>query len=127
MIEEERGSAYSINKDTVFIQNAWGVAEIQKVYTIFKSVEVLNLIDFVDQNPLGSLQGMKYIDLIKEIQERFENTFKNIDLKSAIDWQKIPTQWAEKELVIVHGSWVIKSLKIGTAILHKRDVFSRES
>ena len=127
MIEEERGSAYSINKDTVFIQNAWGVAEIQKVYTIFKSVEVLDLINFVDQNPLGSLQGMKYMDLMKEIQERFENTFKNIDLKSAIDWQKIPTQWAEKELVIVHGSWVIKSLKIGTAILHKRDVFSRES
>ena len=127
MIEEERGSAYSINKDTVFIQNAWGVAEIQKVYTIFKSVEVLNLIDFVDKNPLGSLRGMKYMDLMKEIQEKFENTFKNIDLKSAIDWQKIPTQWAEKELVIVHGSWVIKSLKIGTAILHKRDVFSRES
>ena len=124
---EQRGSAYSINKDTVFIQNAWGVAEIQKVYTIFKSVEVLNLIDFVDQNPLGSLQGMKYIDLMKEIQEKFENTFKNIDLKSAIDWQKIPTQWAEKELVIVHGSWVIKSLKIGKAISHKRDVFSREN
>lgn len=127
MIEEERGSAYSINEDTVFIQNAWGVAEIQKVYTIFKSVEVLDLINFVDKNPLGSLQGMKYIDLMKEIQEKFENTFKNIDLKSAIDWQKIPTQWGEKELVIVHGSWVIKSLKINTSVLHKRDVFSRET
>ena len=78
---EERGSAYSINEDTVFIQNAWGVAEIQKVYTIFRSVEVLDLINFVDKNPLGSLQGMKYIDLMKEIQEKFENIFKNIDLK----------------------------------------------
>lgn len=117
---EDRGSYYYISGDGIQIHNAYGLAEIQKKYPIFKDKTILDLIEFVDKHPLGSLTGSEYIDLSKEINGRFESVFNDItDLKTAIDWTRVPDSWAEKELSIWHGSWILKMIKIGTAILHK--------
>ncbi|NBV98034.1 MAG: hypothetical protein EBR67_00810 [Proteobacteria bacterium] len=119
-MNEDRGSAYYVNDNGIQIHNAWGLAEFQKKYPIFKDQTILDLIDFIGDRPIGCLAGSEYIDLTKEINGRFESVFKDIsDIRSAIDWSKIPHDWAEKEVSIWYGSWVLKSFFIPTAALHK--------
>ena len=117
---EDRGSGYYVNDNGIQIHNAWGLAEFQKKYPIFKDQGILDLITFVDNNPMGSLRGSEYIDISKEINGRYESTLVSIsDIKSAIDWTLVPHEWAEKEFTIWYGSWILKFIKIDTAILHK--------
>ena len=119
-MQEDRGSAYYINNDGIQIHNAWGLAEFQKKYPIFKDQTILDLIEFVNNHPVGSLKGNEYMDLSREINGRYESVFSAIsDIRSAIDWTLVPHAWAEKEFTIWYGSWVLKSIKINTAILHK--------
>jgi hypothetical protein len=119
-MNEERGSAYYLNNDGIQIHNAWGLAEFQKKYPIFKDQTVLDLVKFVDDHPMGNLSGSEYINLSKEINGRFQSVFQEIsDIRSAIDWTIVPHDWAEKELTLWYGSWVLKSVFIHTHILHK--------
>jgi len=119
-MQEDRGSAYYVNNEGIQIHNAWGLAEFQKKYPIFKDQTILDLIKFIENHPIGSLKGSEYIDLSREINGRYESVFTAIsDIRSAIDWTLVSHEWAEKEFTIWYGSWILKFIKIDTAILHK--------
>lgn len=112
-MQEDRGSAYYVNNEGIQIHNAWGLAEFQKKYPIFKDQTILDLIKFVNDYPIGSLKGSEYIDLSKEINGRYESVFSAIsDIRASIDWNLTPKEWAGKEFTIWYGSWILTFIKI---------------